>query len=107
MELKDLNALLISAIGTGKVAYRAFPVGKAPKLPFVCYLVDGTNNFVADNRVYKVITKINIELYTSKKDITSEKKIEDALNDASIVWDKTEEYLDDEQCYEILYTIEI
>lgn len=107
MELKDLKMLLESAIGSGKVAYRSFPTGKAPKLPFICYLVDGTDNFVADNKVYKKITVVNVELYTAIKDIASENAVENVFDNASIVWDKTEEYIDTEQVYEIVYTISI
>lgn len=107
MELKDLKILLENAIGSGKVAYRAFPVNKAPKLPFICYLVNGSDNFIADNKVYKKITVVNVELYTAIKDIDTENAVEDAFDNASIVWDKYEEYIDDEQVYEIVYTIEI
>ena len=105
MELKELKELLESAIGKNKVAYRAFPEGKAPKLPFICYLVSGTDNFVADSKVYEKRTEVDIELYTAIKDVSTEDVVEEALNDASIIWDKAEEYLDDEQCYEIIYTV--
>lgn len=105
MELKDLKKLLIDAIGAGKVAYRAFPVGKAPKLPFICYLVNGTDNFIADSKVYETRTEVDIELYTANKDLATERTIEDALNDAYLIWDKSEDYIESEQCYEIVYTV--
>lgn len=103
MTLEELKTLLES---TGlPVAYRAFPVGQAPPLPFICYLVDYSNNFDADNRVYHPIDHISIELYTEYKDPASETLVETALQ--NICWEKTEEYLDDERCYEILYEIEV
>lgn len=105
MELKDLKTLLESAVGSSKVAYRAFPAGKAPKLPFICYLVSGSDNFIADGRVYEKRTEVDIELYTAKKDIATENKLEEALDEAFLIWNKTEEYLEDEQCYEIIYTV--
>lgn len=105
MELKDLKELLEKAIGDGKVAYRSFPIDKAPKLPFICYVVSGTDNFVADGKVYETRTEIDIELYTAKKDITTESKVEDALNEAFLIWDKVEEYIESEQCYEIIYSV--
>lgn len=89
----------------GKVAYRAFPVGEAPDLPFICYLVVGTDNFKADGIVYKVINEVDIELYTRNKEVDSEKAIENALSDNSITWEKDEAYLKDENCYMITYTI--
>ena len=100
---------IISEISTfqNKVAYRAFPVGKAPKLPFVCYLATDTDNFDADNRVYQVIQNVDVELYTEKKDPDVEKQLEAVFDANYIPWDKTETWLDDEQCYEILYEISI
>ena len=103
MTLEELKTLLES---TGlPVAYRAFPVGQAPDLPFICYLVEYSNNFDADNRVYHPINHISIELYTEFKNPDAEALVETALKD--ICWEKTEEYLDDERCYEILYEIEV
>lgn len=103
MTLEELKTLLES---TGlPVAYRAFPVGQAPDLPFICYLVEYSNNFDADNRVYYPINHITIELYTEFKSPESEALVETALQD--VCWEKTEDYLDDERCYEISYEIEV
>jgi len=100
MSLEEIKKLLET---TGlPVAYRAFPVGNAPPLPFVCYLFSSTNNFNADDAVYQVINRITIELYTESKDPDA---VETALKD--LCWEKSEEYLDDEQCYEIIYEIEV
>lgn len=103
MSLEEIKNLLET---TGlPVAYRAFPVGAAPPLPFVCYLFSNTNNFNADNAVYQVINRIIVELYTRSKDLEAETAVEAALKD--LCWEKSEEYLDDEQCYEIIYEIEV
>lgn len=90
-----------------KVAYRAFPVGEAPALPYICYLSTDTDNFIADNKVYLEIQQIDIELYTKYKDEATENLIETALNSASIPWQKHEDYLDNQRCYEILYEVEV
>ena len=100
MSLEEIKKLLETA-GL-PVAYRAFPVGNAPPLPFVCYLFSSTNNF---NAVYQVINRISIELYTESKDLEAENAVEAALK--GLCWEKSEEYLDDEQCYEIIYEIEV
>lgn len=106
MTLKELNVALNSITGFNKkVAYRAFPVGKAPKLPFICYLCTNTDNFEADDFVYQVIQGVDIELYTAKKDEASEQAVEAMLAEHSIGWEKTEEYLDSEDCYMITYSI--
>lgn len=106
MTLTDLKNTL-SSISTfqTKVTYRAWPVGKAPKLPFICYLATDTQNFDADNIVYHKIQNVAVELYTAKKDVASEALVEDKFAEAGIVWDKDETYLDDEDCYEIIYSI--
>lgn len=106
--LNELKSSL-SSISTfrNKVAYRAFPVGKAPKLPFICYLVTDTDNFDADNKVYHVIQSVDIELYTAKKDVQTESLLEAKFAEIGLVWDKDETYLDDENCYEIIYSTTI
>ena len=106
MTLQSLNTALNAIPGFNKkVAYRAFPVGKAPKLPFICYLCTNTDNFMADNFVYDVIQEVDIELYTAKKDEKSEQAVEAMLAKNLIPWQKYEEYLDSENCYMISYTI--
>ena len=125
MTLKELNAALQSINGRiwlwdpfdfetdmvatvkfdKKVTYRAFPVGKAPKLPFICYVATQTNNFDADNKVFHVLQDVDIELYTKNKSEALENLVESKLNELNLVWDKYEEWLDSEECYEIIYSI--
>lgn len=108
MTLKELNAALNAIPGfEKKVAYRAFPVGKAPKLPFICYLCTNTDNFAADDYVWQVIQEVDIELYTAKKDEKSERAVESKLNELELVWDKYEEYIDSENCYMITYSVSL
>lgn len=106
MTLKDLKDALESVNGfKDKVCYRAWPVGEAPKLPFICYLATQTNNFDADDIVYKVLQGVDVELYTAKKSEDTEALIEAKFEELNIVWDKYEEWLDSENCYEIVYSI--
>lgn len=103
MKLKEIYQLLES---TGlPVVYRAWPIGKAPELPYICYLTAYSNNFSADGTVYKTIDHIQIELYTKEKNPEAEGKVENALS--SLFWEKTDSYIDTEQCYQILYEIEV
>ncbi len=92
---------------SGKVAYRFFPEGQAPALPYIVYLETYSNNFIADNKVYVPGSHIQVELYTAKKDDTTEGLVEACLNNLGTPWEKTETWLDDESCYQILYEIEI
>ena len=101
-----LQALATLLAGTGlPVTYRAWPVKKAPPLPYICYFVGYSNNFAADGKVYHPINHIQVELYTRRKDPAAEEAVESALLD--LYWDKTETYIDTEQCYQILYEIEV
>lgn len=64
-----------------------------------------SNNFAADNTVYKKFDHIQIDLYTERKDPATEDKVEKALS--SFYWEKTEEYNDTEETYRIIYEIEV
>ena len=90
-----------------KVAYRAFPVSAAPDLPFICFYEVDTSNFLADSKVYKKITTVNIELYSDQKDTTSESAIESMFDANLLVWEKAEYYIDDENMLQVVYEIAI
>lgn len=108
MTLKDIYTMLNSIEGfEDRVAYRMFPEGEGVGLPFITYLVTDTDNFMADGTVYLEICNVDIELYTSSKDLDSEALIETALKTNNISWNKTEYYLKDEHCYMITYSITI
>ena len=50
---------------------------------------------------------IYLELYTDKKEIETEKNIEEALLQHRIYWNKTETWIDSEKLYEVLYSFEM
>ena len=99
--LSILNALGIP------FAYDHFAQGESPDPPFICYLNPGTNNFSADGVAYYKINQFNIELYTDLKDLSLERKIEEALDEASIFYNKSETWIESESLYEVLYTFEM
>lgn len=108
MTLAGLKTLLESITAfDNKVAYRAFPEGQAPALPFICYLATETDNFMADNHVYTVIQNVDIELYSRYKDVTSEALIEAKLDENYIPWNKYDEYIESENVYETVYSISL
>lgn len=103
MTLEDVKKLLDS---TGlPVTYYAWPEEKAPEPPYICYLVAYSNNFSADGTVYAPVNHLQIELYTEQKELQTEEKVENALS--SLFWQKTETYIESEQCYQIMYEIEV
>ena len=87
------------------VVYYAWPKDQAPAMPYLCYLVAYSANFAADGAVYQEITHYQIELYTPSKNPQVEAQVENALQ--GIFWEKTETWIDTEQCFQILYEIEV
>lgn len=100
MEVSELNSILKS---TGyPVAYTVFKT--TPKPPFIVFIETGTDNFFADTKTYKKISAWRVELYTNKKDLNAEKKVEAAL--ADLCWNKSETYINDENVFENIYEFE-
>ena len=105
MTIKELAAVLQS---TGiPFAYDHFAEGESPEPPFICYLLPGSDNFAADGQVYYRINQVRIELYTDSKDLTVESKVEKALDDAGIFYNKSEVWIESEKLYEVLYSFEV
>lgn len=106
MSNAEIKTMLENITGfSGKVAYRAF--NEPTELPFICYLEVSADNFNADNKAYFKRRLVDIELYTEYKDEEREALIENALDAHELPFDKSEEYLQDENCYMITYTMEV
>ena len=88
-------------------AYHHFEEGQSPDPPFLVYLYPGTNNFSADGIVFQGINQLDIELYTDKKDLEAERKVEAMLKKHGFFYEKTEAYLESEKMYEVLYETEV
>ena len=103
MILEELYLILKS---TGlPVAYSHFNVRKSP--PYITYLSAYSSNFNADNRVYKKIDNIQIELYTKNKDLEVEKKLEDLLDENEIAYETTEGWIDSEKLFQKIYEVRL
>ena len=88
-----------------KYAYGAFK--KATEPPHLVAIMTGTDNFMADNKVYSKDTPIQLDYTYIVKDITMQNKIEDEIL-SDIAWNKTEEtYLADEDVWQVSYFFEI
>ena len=85
------------------IAYSHFKSPLEP--PYLVYLVEDTQNFGADNRVYHHIENLVIELYTTKKDIVLEKNLETLLNEKELFYEKVEAYIESEKLYEVRYEL--
>lgn len=106
MTLQELAQILKS---TGyPVAYSHFKKDSntpPPRPPFICYVVAYSSNFFADDRVHKKIDQVQVELYTTIKDLEAEKKVETALENAGLVYETTETFIESEQLFQKIYEI--
>lgn len=99
MNLTDLKQIL-DTVGH-PVAYSHFK--EPPVLPYIAYLVSDSPNFTADDKVYQKIDNVQIELYSSKKDLQAEAKLEQVLLDNEIPWESTETFIESEQLFQKTY----
>ena len=88
-----------------KYAYGQFK--KATEPPHLVAISTGTDNFMADNKVYSKDTPIQLDYTYLVKDLTMQNKIEDNIL-GDIPWNKTDEtYLSDEDVWQVSYFFEI
>ena len=88
-------------------AYDHFAEGESPELPYILYLVPESNNFAADNYAYFKINEVHIELYTDRKDLAAEHKVETVLDRHGIFYNRSETWIESEQLYEVLYYFDL
>ena len=88
-------------------AYDHFAEGHAADPPFICYLIPRDDNFAADGIAYHKINVVHIELYTDKKDLAVEEKVEAVLDGHGIFYDRSETWIESEKMYEVLYSFEM
>lgn len=103
MTLVELKKIL-DATGY-PVAYSHF--SEPTKIPYITYLFTYSSNFHADNKVHGKVENVDIELYTSKKDLQAEQTLEDFLNENELPYEKVETFIDSEKVYQIIYEVRL
>lgn len=88
-------------------AYDHFAEGESVKPPFICFLLPSSDNFAADGLSYFKKNVVHIELYTDKKSIKLENKIEAVLDKHCIFYNKSEVWIPDEKLYEVLFAFDM
>ena len=88
-------------------AYHHFAEGESPQPPFLLFLSPGEDTFSADNVAYYSFKRLDIELYTDKKNPALEEEIEVVLTQHEIYFTKTESWIASEKMYEVLYEMTI
>lgn len=92
------------------VAYSHFTAttnNPLPTPPYITYLSAYSSNLKADNMVYEKIDNLQIELYTNKKDLAAEKKLEDLLDQNEIAYESIETWIDSEQLFQKIYEVRL
>lgn len=85
------------------VAYREWESGEEPKLPYLLFYRDESNDFIADNYNYLEGSRMSLELYTEIKDFEQEEAVNQLLQQLEIPYQVFEGNLDSEKMYEVLY----
>ena len=88
-------------------AYHHFAEGESEEPPFAVFLYPGADNFAADGIVYYKFNRLDIEIYTDKKDIDLEQRVEAVLTEYGIFYSKSEVWIEEERLYEVLYEMEV
>ena len=88
-------------------AYDHFAEGEIVEPPFLVYLYPRAANFSADGIAYFKKDRMYIELYTDKKNIQLEEKVEAVLDKYGLFYSKSETWISSEKLYEVLYETEV
>ena len=105
MKISEIKTLLAE---TGlSVTYQQWPEHQVPDLPYLVWLLPSSDNFGADDVVYKRQETLQIELYASPRSFATEETVEAVLNSHAIFWEKESIYLDSENMNETIYTADI
>ena len=94
-------------IAPAEQAYDHFAEGESPDPPFICFLLPASDNFSADGQVYFKVSEVHIELYTDKKDLELEERVEAVLDECGFFYDKNEVWIASEKLYEVMFSFEM
>lgn len=75
--------------------------------PYLIYKFSYSNDLIADNHNYIPISNFQIELYTVKKDLASEKLVEDKLKEIELPYNKLEFWIEEEKLYQVIYEVRL
>lgn len=92
------------------VAYSDFHVDDQnphPQPPYLVYVFAYSDDLMADNINYADISNFQVELYTARKDLAAEKKVQDKLKELGLPYIKTGTWIDSEKVFQIIYEIQL
>lgn len=88
-------------------SYHHFAEGESPEPPFICYLLPEDDDFAADGINYYEIDVVQMELYTDKKDLDLEHRVQQILTNHGIYYERDEVWISEERLYEVIYYFEM
>jgi predicted ABC-class ATPase len=92
------------------VAYHHFIVNEEnplPTPPYIIYIRAFDNNISSDSKVHGKFKFYQVELYTVKKDLVAEKKLETVLNNINSEYETSEIYIEEQALYQVVYQIKV
>jgi hypothetical protein len=108
MNLVDLKKILgLTGLPFTHSHWIATPENPVPTPPYICYLVTDSPHMMADNMVYHKINDVNIELYTTKKNLVVEATLEKVLDDHEIPYVSSETFIDSEKLFQKIYEVRL
>lgn len=78
-----------------------------PDTPYLVYFSFGSDDMMADDINYVGISNFFIELYTDKKDLASEKLVEDKLKELKMPFQKLEAWIETEDLFQVSYAVQL
>lgn len=87
------------------VAYHHF--NTAPVPPYIVYLRAFDSNISSDTKVHGKFKNYQVELYTTKKDLVAEQKLEAIFNEIDTEYETSETYIESEELYQVVYQIKV
>ena len=107
VEVNNMMAEIAQRCGLTDYTYYQFADDSAPELPYMIFYYPSSANDGADNVVWQKINHLNIELYTDNKEFGIENELEAVLTEHGFFYDKTEQFIDSEKMFEVLYEMEV
>lgn len=102
MELSELIKVLESK--GYSIDYGAAKAGV--KAPFLVYIGAGASTLLADNTIYNQVNHYDIEYYFEDKNPKLERKLEQTLLEAGVIYSKSEDIdLEENELHYIVYSI--
>lgn len=103
MTLKDLK----NRCDNANLTYQYGMVEEGTKPPYLVGIVSDSNNFIADNKVYKKIDSVELYYTYKVKDTDIEDTIENVILE-DVVWRKGDEnFFKDDEVWQVVYYFNI